>query len=152
MDAQGGTVAMAKDTVILANAVDDPSRTNATQVENGCTIRSIFLNVQVLATTDVALGNAYFIIYKNPGNNISSANIPDANATGISDFRKMIFHTEMAMTSDTNDSIPITLFKGVLKLPRHMQRFGIGDLLELQLFSPGVDLDRCVQCIYKEIR
>ncbi len=155
VDLQGGVVPDSKTDNVLVSTVDNPDTTVANQCQSGGRINSIFLNVQVVNAADAtAVNNAYFIIYKNPGDNIAGASIPKANETGVSDFRKQIFHTEMAMLSDTNDSIPITLFKGVLKIPRHMQRLGINDSIKLQLFTPigGATLDFCIQCIYKVYR
>ncbi len=151
-DNQGGLVAATRTDIILASAVDAPSTSTPNEVAIGGRVNSLFLNVQIVNTSDVALANAYFIIYKNPGANVASANIPDANVTGSSDFRKNIFHTEMAMMSDTGDSIPITLFKGVLKLPQRFQRMGINDRIVIQLFTPGTSAEFCVQSIYKEFR
>ncbi len=92
------------------------------------------------------------IIYQNAGGNIQTAQIPNGNATGIADFKPEIFHTEMMMGEKNTTGIPRTLFKGVLRLPRKMHRIGATDIIELQLFSPGVTWDYCVQCIYKEYR
>ncbi len=152
IDQQGGLVAGVRQNVTLVSAKDNPATTATADVQVGGRVNSIFLNIQVVNETDVALANVYMIIFKNPGNNIQSAQIPDANETGVSDFRKQIFHTEMAMMSDAGDSIPITLFKGVLKLPQRFQRMGINDNVTIQLKAPGTDVNFCVQCIYKEYR
>ncbi len=150
IDNQGGLVAGAKTTVALADTVDSPVLANPADVRTGCKINSIFLNVQVSATQTSALANVYMIVYKNPGNNIAIGNVPDGNVVGVSDFKKLVFHQEMIMTEKNTTAIPRTLFKGVLKLPRHMQRFGYDDILVVQLFSPGVTFDYCLQCIYKD--
>ncbi len=152
VDNQGGTVGGTPTFVNLVAASDVMDNTIANRVETGCRVSSLFLNIQVLNQDDTALPNMYFIIYKNPGSNIGGGDIPNANATGTSDFRKQIFHTEMAMMSDTGDSIPITLFKGVLKVPQRFQRMGINDIIAIQLFSPGTNTEFCVECIYKEYR
>ncbi len=92
------------------------------------------------------------MIYKNPGNNVIAANIPDANVVGTSDFKKNVFHQEMTMTEKNTTAFPRTMFKGVIRIPRHMQRIGQDDVIIIQFFSPGVTYDVCTQCIYKEIR
>ncbi len=156
VDQQGTNAPDVKQDVVIAIADDNPSTALSTQVQSGCRISSIFLNVQIVNETDAVgtVNNCYFIIYKNPGNNITQANIPNANETGISDFRKQIFHTEMTMLSDANDSIPITLFKGVLRIPPRFQRMGINDQIRLQIFQPvgGATVNFCVESIYKEFR
>ncbi len=138
--------------VRLITGVDAPILGNTDEVETGARVNSLFLNVQVVGTDAAGLHNAYFIIYKNPGDNINAPSIPNANATGSSTFKRQIFHTEMGMLSDDGDSIPVTLFKGVLKIPRSFQNMRISDLIQIQLFSSGSNFDYCVECIYKEIR
>ncbi len=133
----------------LVNAVENPASTVATEVDIGSTVGSIFLNVQVSATSTAALANVYMAVMKNPGNNIT---VPQANVIGVSDNRKHVLHQEMIMTEKNTTSIPRTLFKGVIKLPRSFKRFGIEDQLQLLLLSPGTTYEYCVQCIYKEYR
>lgn len=152
VDKQGGTVIATKADNILVVARDQPNTLVAEDVQVGGRVNSMFLNVTAVAQSDEALSNIYFIIYKNPGDNIVAGSIPDANKSGTSDFRKQIFHTEMAMMSDAGDSIPITLFKGVLKIPQRYQRMGINDQIVLQIFTPGTSCNFCIQCIYKEYR
>ncbi len=140
----------------LINAVDAAQSTTANACDIGSHVRSIFLNVQVLNSVDPTglVPNVYMYIFGNPGNNIASAQFPPVNDVGTSDSRKMIFHQEMAMMSDANDSIPIQLFKGVLKIPRKFSRLGVSDKIVLKVGTPagGAEVTACVQCIYKEIR
>ncbi len=128
--------------------------TTANEVQVGAQVSSIFLNIQVVNTVDATglINNAYMYAILNPGSTISSAQVPTINEVGTSNVRKMIFHQEMAMLSDANDSIPITLFKGVLKIPRKGRRVGLDDAIQLQIGTPvgGAEINVCVQCIYKE--
>ncbi len=140
----------------LVLAVENPVSTTANEVSIGSSVRTIFLNVQTVVDTNAvgAINNAYMYLIVRPGSNITVASFPNVNAVGISDFRKQIFHQEMAMMSDSSDSIPITLFKGVLKIPRKATRQGVNDSIAIVFGSPtgGPILDFCIQCIYKEIR
>ncbi len=138
--------------VVLAATVDSPVLANVTEVGTASTVNSIFLNVQFYATSTAALSNIYMYVWKNPGANIAVAQVPDGNKVGASDMKKLVFHQEMSMSEKNTTAIPRTLFKGVLKLPRHMRRFGYKDELLLEMYSPGVTHDFCVQCIYKEYR
>ncbi len=150
VDFQGGLIADTAQFVSLANAVDSPVLAQEEQVRTGARINSIFLNVQVYATATTTLANCYMYIYKNPGNTIASSSFPDGNKVGTSDLKKLIFHQEMVMLEKNTTGIPRTLFKGVLKLPKHMRRFGYDDDLIISLYSPGITVDFCVQCIYKD--
>ncbi len=149
IDSQGALVGATPTTIELAEGVDAPVLTVTNEVAVGSYIRSIFLNVQVAATQTSALANVYLIVYKNPSNSMAVAN---GNVQGASDTKKIVFHQEMIMGEKNTTGIPRTLFKGVLKLPRHMQRMGQDDSLLIQLYSPGITWEYCVQCIYKEIR
>ncbi len=146
-DQQGGLAIGVQTIVALADAVDAPTLAAPASVQTGCVINGFFLNVQVRATTEAALPNAYMAIAKNVGNNLT---FPDANAVGVNDNKRFVIHQEMAMLSgSTEPSIPITLFKGVIRIPKGMRRMGPDDQWQCLLFSPGVTTDFCVQCIYK---
>ncbi len=142
--------------VVIVSGTDNASSVTANQVDIGANISSIFLNVQVVNTTDATglINNAYFYIFGNPGGNIPAGTFPDVNDVGTSDLRKMIFHQDMVMLSDANDSIPLTLFKGVLKIPRKFRRIGVSDIISLRIGTPtgGAEINACVQCVYKEYR
>ncbi len=152
IDFSGSTVAGTQTTVDLIHAVDAPVITTGIEVETGSRVNSIFLNVIAASSNTAGLANIYFILYKNPGANIAIAQVPNANNTGISDFKKQIFHTEMVMTEKNTTAIPRTMFKGVLMIPKHFRRFGPNDELTIQIFSPVNTFDFCVECIYKEYR
>ncbi len=136
--------------------VENAASTSATQNDVGSKVFSIFLNVQVVNSTNAVgtINNAYMYVYGNPGNAIPAASFPAVNTVGTSNLRKQIFHQEMAMLSDANDSIPITLFKGVLKIPKKFQRLGVDDRITVRVGTPvgGAELDVCIQSVYKEVR
>ncbi len=141
---------------LLISAVDNPLRTTANEVTNGSHVSSFFLNIQVIASSDAVglVQNAYMYAFLNPSGLISAPNFPAVNVVGISKVRNKIFHQDMVMLSDTADSIPSTLFKGVLKIPKKAQRMGIDDEISIRIGSPsgGPEITACVQCIYKEYK
>ncbi len=149
VDIQGGLGVGVTDATSLIKSVDAPVLANANEVQTGSTISSIFLNVQVSATSTAALANVYMAVWKEPGGNLSLIN--PANV-GTSDDKRFVIHQEMTMTEKNSTAIPRTLFKGVIKIPRGYKRFGYNDILQLTLRSPGVTMDFCIQCIYKEFR
>ncbi len=154
VDSQISIPAGTQTDVILVQAVENATSTQANDCDIGSHVRSMFVNVQVINSTNAvgAINNAYCYFFLNPGNLISV--FPAVNAVGISNIRKNIFHQEMTMLSDENDSIPITLFKGVLKIPRKASRLGVDDTINVRIGTPagGPEIEACVQCIYKEIR
>ncbi len=131
-------------------ASDTPDLASVTEVQTGSVVRSIFLSVEVVNTgVTGVLANCYLMVYKNPGGNL---NFPNPNVVGASDNKKYVFHQEMLMLQMVDNSNPRTLFKGVLKIPKHLQRMAPNDTIRTGIFSPGVEISGCIQCHYKELR
>ncbi len=131
-------------------SVDNPTLANTSNVQTGSTVNGIFLSVEVVNTgVTGVLANAYMMVMKNPGGNLT---FPNPNIVGTDDNKKYVIHQEMIMLQMVDNSNPRTLFKGVIVLPRHIRRFGPNDLLQLSIFSPGVELSGCSQTHYKEFR
>ncbi len=86
-------------------------------------------------------------LMKSPGGNLATSN---GNTIGSNDNKKYVIHQEMRMLSNSATPIPTVLFRGVIKIPKLYQRNGSNDAWALVLFAPGVDIEYCVQCIYKE--
>ncbi len=149
VDAQSAITAGTAESQNVIKAQDDPTLAATEEVETGCTVNSIYLNVSVYATTEAALANFYMVVFKNPGGNIGTM-VP--NTMGSNDNKRFVIHQEMVMLGGSTTEIPVVAFKGVIKIPRGYRRFGINDLLTVRVLAPGVNVDYCVQCIYKEYR
>ncbi len=149
VDSQGGIVLNNVTPIDLIKAVDNPILGNVADVETGSKVNGIYLHVEVYATTAGALSNCYLIVFKNPGGNLSFAN---PNAIGADDNKRFVIHQEMVMLEKQVNGNPRTLFNGVIVIPRGYKRFGPNDLLRMELFAPGVNIDFCVQAHYKEFR
>ncbi len=149
VDIQGGLTVGGAVGNTLVKSVDAPVLANTSEVEVSSTVNSIFLNVQVAATSAAALANVYMTVSKNPG-----ANLPTLapNAVGAADSKNYIFHQEMLMLQKVNPGIPRTLFKGVLSIPKSFRAQKINDLIQIRLLTPGITAEFCIQCIYKEFR
>ncbi len=153
VDAQGGTILNTKQSITLITGLDAPVLANTAEVETGARVNGLYLNVQVVATTEAALPNIYFFIWKNPAGAFSAGAVPNGNVTGSDDIKRQIFHTEMRMMANSaNTQVPITVFSGVIAIPKHMRNMRINDRIDIQLFAPGVNFNWCVQAIYKEYR
>ncbi len=141
---------------LLVSATDNPLRTNANEVTNGSHVSSMFLNIQVINSLDSvgSINNCYMYAFLNPSGLITPINFPLVNAVGASKVRNKIFHQDMVMLGDQADGIPLTLFKGVLKIPKKAQRMGIDDEISIRIGTPvgGAEVEACVQCIYKEYK
>ncbi len=135
--------------IVLLKSVDNPVQANPEENSIGSKVNGIYLKLEVNATSSAALSNAYMMVYKNPGNNLT---LPNANVVGIDDNKRFVIHQEMVMLQQQSGSNPRTLFNGVIVLPRGYRRNGPDDRLFCQIFSPGVTLNFCLQCHYKEFR
>ncbi len=149
VDIQSGLTAGTTETQDLVSAIDAPTAANVDTVEIGSVVNAIYLNVQVYATTEAALANVYLAVFKNPGGNLTSFT---PNTLGANDNKKYVIHQEMRMLGGSTTEIPISLFTGVIKVPKNYRRMGTNDILQISVLAPGVNIDYCVQCIYKEIR
>ncbi len=149
VDQQAGASLGTAIDLILIETSDTPDLANTNEVETGSTVNGVYLRVEVYGTTSGALANAYLMVFKNPGNNLT---FPDPNVVGANDNKKYVIHQEMVMLQKVTNSNPRTLFNGVIAIPRGYRRNGPADRLVARVFSPGVNMDVCIQCHYKEFR
>ncbi len=121
-EASTGTTA---GTLALTNAVDTPVVTNAQHVERSCSIKAIWLSIDVcgLAATGVLQTTSWYLMH-NPGNNLSP---PDPRSEGQSNEKKFIFKTWNAMTMRNQDGNVPYHWEGWVKIPKKMQRQGQDD-------------------------
>ncbi len=151
VDAEGGLTAGTQSNTPIIDATDTPTLADTVGVQTGSTVNGIYLHVELSHTSGTGRPNMYMAIFKNPGNNI--AVFPLANAVGASDAKKYVIHQEMIMLSgDAANGLPRPIFNGVIKIPKHMKRFGPDDRLYVSLLSPTVVGDFCMQVHYKEFR
>ncbi len=152
VDAEGGTTAGVVSVIPLIATVDAPVIGSPTQVETGSKTNGIYLRVEILHSSGAGRSNAYLMIFKNPGGNLTSSR-PLPNAVGGNDAKKYVIHQEMIMMNgDAGNGQPRTLFNGVIKIPKGYIRNGPGDQLECIILTPTVLGDFCLQCHYKEFR
>ncbi len=149
-DEQGGITGAVNNLTTLIVSSDTPDLATPIEVQTGSTVNGIYLKVEVtnVGTTGV-LANVYMIVMKNPGGSLSAV---APNTVGSNDNKRFVIHQEMLMLQQIHDSNPRTLFNGVIVIPRGYRRFGPNDTLQLRILAPGVDVNYCVQCHYKEFR
>ncbi len=91
-------------------------------------------------------GNAY-------GTTFDSTNLPTPGSTGLHQNKRQIIHTEKGLAGGGDASlsgVPM-VFKGVIKIPRRMQRLGSNDRLTLCIRT-NFNSKFCVQFIYKHYK
>ncbi len=136
--------------IVLAN--DNPVLANTAEVQTGSTVHGIYLKVEVASNEAFdtgAIPNVYLMVLKNPGGNLS---FPNPNAVGANDNKKYVIHQEMIMIENAIGGNPRVLFNGVIKIPKGYKRFGPNDNIQLNIFSPAINIALCFQVHYKEFR
>ncbi len=153
VDVATSTVLAVQSVVPIIEANVSPALGSPTQVNEGSTVNSIYLRVEVLATNVFAgVPRIYMAVFKHVAN---SGGVPNANGTGISAIKKRIIHQEMIMIGGNEASaFPRTLFVGVIKIPKSLRRIGYLDRFEVLLQNGSGETtgitNACVQAIYKE--
>ncbi len=157
IDATTATIDAVVTTVPLATAVATAALASPEEVQDACTINSIYLRAEAVTTEVFTLQpSIYMIVYKDPGDNLSSD--PSPNNVGPNPNKRHVIHQEMVMMSKDPaiSSFPRTVFNGVIKLPRGIRRMGLQDKLKALFQGPPGETtgqtQLCVQCIYKEFR
>ncbi len=150
VDAQGATAAGTPQDTNLILATDTPTLAATNSVITGAKVNAIYLRVEVVNTGSAGvLANAYMMVFKSPGGSIALSN---PNTVGSDKDKRYSIHQEMVMLQMVDNSNPRTLFNGVIVIPRGYRRMGPADIVIVRVFSPGVELNICVQCHYKEFR
>ncbi len=150
VDSQFATALNTVVDTVLVQTVDAPVLAATPNCETGSTVNGIFLSIEAVNTgTTGVLANAYIMVFKNPGSNIT---FPNPNVVGASNEKKYVIHQEMVMLQMVDNSNPRTLFKGVIVIPRHLRRNGPDDTIIVRVLAPGVETNWCLQCHYKEFR
>ncbi len=149
IDSQQGVTLGVLGFVTLAQSDDNPALATTNENQTGSTINGIYLRVEAAARTAGAIANLYMLVGKSPGANIT---LPNPNVVGSSDNKRFVIHQEMVMLERSVNGNPRTVFNGVIVLPRGYRRNGPNDRLSLFFLAPGVDIDICIQCHYKEFR
>ncbi len=134
--------------IVLVEAVESTSANLATEVEEGTSIKAVFIELWLQNSAN--LGEEIVIIervdrlgsgatFTNMGNLFAYIN------------KKNVFFTHQGLA--TNDGIgnPIRPVYMWVKIPKGKQRFGLGDKLVLSIANVSAnDLNRCGFSTYKE--
>ncbi len=136
---------------LVNDAVQAPNLTIPAQTAIGGKVFAIYLRVEIASTEDVVGGipNAYLMVWKNVGTNLTA---PTASSVGTNDNKRWVLHQEMVMLENKAGGNPRTLFNGVIKIPKGMQRQGNDDSLQVSVVAPIINTALCIQCIFKEYR
>ncbi len=153
VDGSATVAAAAAGTFVLATATDTPTLGGINTVETGSKINGFYIRFEVASNEAIDLGaipNMYFIVWKNPGGNLTA---PAANVVGASDNKNKVIHQEMTMIENKGQgSNARTLFNGVIVVPKGMRRMAPNDVWEVKTLCPALNTVQCIQTHYKEFR
>jgi len=131
----------------VAIGVQDVAAASVTNVREGSVITAVYIEMWV-SSDDAASGSAIITLERRPsaGTAMTAAQSAALNAYPN---KKNILHTFMGLTP-SNVQYPMAAIKGWFKIPKGKQRFGIGDILVLNLHGQSNGLSACGNFIYKE--
>ncbi len=135
--------------LLVARAVDSAALATTTDVERGCIIKAIWLELWIYASAEAVAGvthgiDAYLI--KNPGDNLTP---PIPSTTGSSNEKKFIIKQWKGLTgARTQGSLPYS-WRGWVKIPKRYHRMGADDRWEFVSIATGANAIQCTNFIYK---
>ncbi len=131
----------------ICNAVASPDNTVVTEVENGCSIRAIWLSLDFcgLAATSVRQITAAYL-FKNPGANLTP---PSPFSVGASNEKNFVIKEWAAMTMRNQDGNPPYHWEGWIKIPKTRQRMATDDTWTVQFITDTAAGHFDVKWVYK---
>ncbi len=134
--------------VFLANAVNQTSSNLAGEVQEGSTIKAVY--IELWLQNEGTLGEFIFTVSKELGGN-NGPSFAEMASLFTYDNKKNIFFTSQGLTSNDGVSGPVNIIRQFLKIPKSKQRFGLGDSLLINIANVSAnDLVRCGFATYKE--
>lgn len=145
---QVGVAASTNTTISILSAVQ-----NYVGAQHTCPVGSkvfgIYFFVQIV--TGFSGNNVDWYLAKQRAHQSTTSDFPSPGATGGDDLRNQILHEEKGIPGDGDNVSPLT-FRGVLRIPKGMQRMREADNIFLKLRGSVNAYDLCVKAIYKWYR
>ncbi len=134
---------------LIAQAIEG-APSSPTDVEEGASVKAVFVEMWVQSLSASAVGSFTAIIVKNPGG-VNAPTGTDMAALHDWDNKKNILYTTQGLTP-TTDSGVLNLYKGFIKIPKGKQRMGLGDKLQMFIRNNDAvnDLQLCGFFTFKE--
>jgi len=139
--------------LLVADAQQEPTASNAFHVIQGAVIEAVFLEYWLMSE-----GNqptfGLVTVEKVPG---TATNMVHTDAVQLYSYanKKNILFTSQGLIGDSNSN-PIPVIRQWIKIPKGKQRFGLGDRLNVNVTclnpTTGEGLEVCGVAVYKELR
>ncbi len=136
----------ARITITIVDAIaKGAARAAASDVEEGATIKAVYLEFWIASATALLSGTWTFT--KLPSN-VNTPTFTEMANLGSYTNKKNIFVSGQGIVPSNGNVMNI--FKGWVKVPKGKQRMGLGDRLVLNLAAVGADVSICGITTYKE--
>lgn len=130
----------------IATAVDVITTGNANHVVVGATIKAVYVEMWAIGAAQ-NISSTTMTVEKVPGGNISMSFADSQNLHNYSN-KKNIFYTTQGLMGE-QDSNPTPFIRGWIKIPKGKQRFGLGDILKLNITAIAATVEFCGIIIFK---
>ncbi len=141
-------LAGAAQSFVIAESVQVVDKNSVQEVENGSTIKAVYVETWVKAGVATNLGQVVAMLVKLPSG-VGTATTTEMAALGNYDNKKNILYTTQGLVNNEDQNAKI-LVKGWFKIPKGKQRMGLGDSIEVRIFAQTTTLDWCGFTTYKE--
>lgn len=141
----GGAVGV----IIIANAVPVGDKNLASEVEEGNSLKAVYIEHWIKAGEASNSGSFVATLMKVPGGG-STFSFAEMAALHDAENKKNILYTTQGLMN-INSGSATNISKQWYKIPKGKQRFGLGDRLVFEISAAAtIDLDHCGVAIYKE--
>ncbi len=146
-----GTVAQAaveNTTLVLSQ---EATGTVPSVVEEGATVKACYVEFWLSQDSASVVGSYTVALVKIPG---GASDISSANMAALHDYKNkknILFTAQGLLTPNDGGQIPV--LRGWYKIPKGKQRFGLGDLLTINIRNnnaTAIDINFCGLAVYKE--
>ncbi len=134
--------------IVLVQGVESTIANSATEVVEGSLVKAVF--IELWLQNNGNLGESIVTVSKNPLNNVGPTFAEHGSLFTYTNKKNILF-THQGLTSNDGISGPVRILGQWIKIPKSKQRFGLGDILSLNISNVSSSgLQRCGMTTYKE--
>ncbi len=137
--------ATASKTIVVAVAPEDVD--TSVEVVEGATVKAVYLEIWA-SVDDAVNGSAIFAVQKRPSGHAVIAAGEFAALQDYDNKRNVLEVHQGLLPGNTNN--PMNIFRHWIKIPKGKQRFGLGDILSVEIFAQSDGVTFCGFATYKE--
>ncbi len=132
----------------LIKAVAVANKDAVDEVVEGAIVKAVYIELWVLNTGN---DGSHIVTLTKNNNNDNGPNFTQMNSLGTYAEKKNVLYTQQGLDPNDATSQPVVVTKQWHKIPKSKQRFGLGDVLNLNIANNSAQgLDYCGFATYKE--